>query len=68
MAVGGIVGGVMIGVELAKILIPLIQQLLANGKAPDGTSLTRQQINDLRTLNDQLTTQVAAELDAAAKT
>lgn len=64
----GIIGGIALGVELAKILIPLIQQLLASGKAPDGTSLTRQQINDLRTLNDQLTAQVAAELDDAAKT
>lgn len=60
MAVGGIIAGITLGVEVYKILEPLIRGWINGGTGPDGAKLTPEERDALRLLVDQLEAQVLA--------
>lgn len=58
MAAGGAVAGIYLGIEVARLLIPVIQQMIESGNDSQGNPLAPEQIAALRAENDKLVAEV----------
>ncbi len=58
MAAGAAVGGVYIAIEVAKLLLPVVQRFIEDEMDDEGNPLTKEQIEALRAENDRLVQEV----------
>lgn len=63
----GAVAAVTIGLEVAKLVLPFVQQMLSSGLDSGGNPLTPAQIKELRASNDELTRITLDELEATKR-